>query len=225
METWVEEAQVIDPLTARIRLTAPNPRFMFTYFTHNFDNGVPIVPRHIWEGQDAQMFRNFDMERGWPVVTGPYRLEHSSPEQRVWRVRDDWWAEKIGFQQRPQVERLIYLPFMDEAKRVQSIIGNTVDMTLGMMPANIQTMIEQNPKVTTWSGRTVPFGYLDWWPLSFGFNALEPPFDDPEVRWAINHAINREQLVEVGWMGQASLRCCPSPIFPGCGRTWIRCRT
>jgi peptide/nickel transport system substrate-binding protein len=214
METWVEEAQVIDPLTARIKLTAPNPRFMFTYFTHNFDNGVPIVPRHIWEGQEAQTFPNFDMELGWPVVSGPYRLEHSSPEQRVWRVRDDWWAEKIGFQQRPQVERLIYLPFMDEAKRVQNIISNTVDMTMGLMPANIQTMIEQNPKVTTWSGRTVPYGYLDWWPLSFGFNALEPPFDDPEVRWAINHAINREQLVEVGWMGAGKPSVLPFPDFP-----------
>ena len=75
-------------------------------------------------------------------------------------------------------------------------ISNTVDMTMGLMPANIQTMIAQNPKVTTWSGRTVPYGYLDWWPLSFGFNALEPPFDDPEVRWAINHAIDRDQLVD-----------------------------
>jgi len=169
MDTWVEKAEVIDSLTARITLKAPNPRFMFSYFTNNFDNGVPIIPKHIWEGQNAQTFRNFDMTKGWPVVSGPYRLEVSSPEQRVWRVRQDWWAEKIGFQQRPQVERLIYVPFMDEAKRVQAIISNTVDMTAGVMPANAMTMIEENPEVTTWSGRDVPYGYLDWWPLSFGF--------------------------------------------------------
>ncbi|HCL28273.1 MAG TPA: hypothetical protein DIC52_07540 [Candidatus Latescibacteria bacterium] len=214
MKTWVEKAEVIDPLTAKITLTAPNPRFMFSYFTNNFDNGVPIVPRHIWEGQDAQTFTNFDVEQGWPVVSGPYRLEVSAPEQRIWRVRDDWWAEKIGFHDRPQVERLIYLPFMDEAKRVQAIISNTVDMTAGVMPANAKTMVEENPNVTTWSGRDAPYGYLDWWPLSFGFNALEPPFDDPEVRWAINHAINRDQLVEVGWMGAGKPTLLPFPDFP-----------
>jgi peptide/nickel transport system substrate-binding protein len=214
MKTWVEKAEVIDPLTAKITLTAPNPRFMFSYFTNNFDNGVPIIPKHIWEGKDAQTFKNLDMAQGWPVVSGPYRLEVSSPEQRIWRVRTDWWAEKIGFQQRPQVERLIYVPFMDEAKRVQAIISNTLDMTAGVMPANVMTMVDENPNVTTWSGRDVPYGYLDWWPLSLGFNAMEPPFDDAEVRWAINHAINREQLVEVGWMGAGKPSLLPFPDFP-----------
>ncbi|MDP6702891.1 MAG: ABC transporter substrate-binding protein, partial [Candidatus Latescibacteria bacterium] len=53
METWVEEAIALDDLTARIKLKAPNPRFIFTYFTHNFGNGVPIVPEHIWKDQKA----------------------------------------------------------------------------------------------------------------------------------------------------------------------------
>ena len=119
------ETEVVDPLTARIQLTAPNPRFMFSYFTHNFDNGVPIVPRHIWEGQDPERFTNFDPAQGWPVVSGPYEIEASTPAQRIWRVRDGWWAEALGFQQRPQVERIVYLPAMDEAKRVQNVVANT----------------------------------------------------------------------------------------------------
>ena len=77
METWVKEAVAVDSLTARIDLTAPNPRFIFTYFTHNFDNGVPIVPKHIWEGQDPETFKNLDLAQDWPVVSGPY----------IWRSR------------------------------------------------------------------------------------------------------------------------------------------
>jgi peptide/nickel transport system substrate-binding protein len=215
MQAWVKQATVLDPLTAHIELTAPNPRFMFSYFTNNFDNGVPIVPKHIWEGKDPENFANLDPTAAVsPVVSGPYRLEVSSPEQRIWRVRDDWWAEKIGFQSRPQVERLVYVPFMDESKRVQSIIANTTDITAGMMPPNIRTAVEENPQVTTWSGRESPYGYLDWWPLSLGFNAQEPPFDDPEIRWAINHAIDREQLVEVGWQGAGKPTLLPFPDFP-----------
>ena len=218
MKTWVEEAIAVDSLTARIELTAPNPRFIFSYFTHNFDNGVPIVPRHIWEGKDPEMFANFDLEKDWPVVTGPYRMVVSSPEQRIWDLREDWWAAEIGFQKLPRVERLIYLPYMEDAKRVQNLLGNHLDISGAMLPANIQTALEQNPRITTWSGRDVPFGYLDWWPLSLGFNDLEEPFSDVDFRWAVNHAIDRQQLVEVGWRGAGAPTLYPFPDFPNLRR-------
>jgi peptide/nickel transport system substrate-binding protein len=214
MQTWVKEAVALDDLTARIRLSAPNPRFVFTYFTHNFDNGVPIVPRHIWEGQDPETFANFDLQKGWPVVSGPYSLVLSTPEQRIWDLREDWWAKKIGFGELPRVERLIYLPYMEETKQVQNLIANYLDLCADMLPPNIQTVLDQNPLVTTWSGRRPPFGYLDWWPLSLGFNAQEAPFSEAEFRWAINHAIDREQLVQVGWQGAGAPTLLPFPDFP-----------
>ena len=70
MQTWVKSAVATDDHTAKIALTKPNPRFVFSYFTNNFDNGVPIVPKHIWEGQDPQTFSNFDQEKAgrWPAV-------------------------------------------------------------------------------------------------------------------------------------------------------------
>ena len=214
MQTWVKTAVASDSLTAHIALTAPNPRFVFTYFTHNFDNGVPIVPRHIWEGQDPKTFANFDLAQGWPVVSGPYRLAHSVPEQRIWDRREGWWATKIGFRQPPQVERLIYLPYMEEAKQVQNLATNAMDLCADMLPPNIRTTLEQNPNVTTWSGQEPPYGYLDWWPLSLGFNAQESPYDEPAFRWAVNHAINREQLVEVGWQGAGRTNPVAVPRLP-----------
>ena len=215
MEAWVAEATATDDYTAFIRLTAANPRFMFSYFTNNFDNGIPIVPKHIWEAQpDPVEFLNFDLEKGWPVVTGPYRIRLSVPEQRVWDRRDDWWASKIGFQDLPKVERLIYLPYMEGPKRVQNLISNTLDMSLDLRPPNIQSVLDANPNVTTFSGRELPHGYLDWWPICMGFNNLEAPFNDPEIRRAINYAINREQLVAIGWQGAGTLSYLPFPDFP-----------
>ena len=214
MRTWVKEAVVVDDLTARIVLTAPNPRFIFTYFTHNFDNGIPIVPKHIWEGQDAKTFTNFDMAQGWPVVSGPYRLALSVPAQRIWDLRRDWWAAKTGFQALPRVERVVYLIYMDEAKRVQNLIANQLDSSLDLRPPNIKIVLDRNPNVSTWTGREPPYGYLDWWPISLGFNNLEEPFNDPEIRWAINHAIDREQLVRIGWQGAGEYTLLPFPDFP-----------
>lgn len=214
MDKWVEEAVAVDSLTARFRLKAPNPRFVFSYFTHNFDNGIPIVPKHIWEGQDAKTFKNLDVSRGWPVVTGPYDMVLSTPEQRVYDLREDWWAAKIGFHALPRVERIIYLPRQDEAKRVQSMLANDLDICGTLLPANIRTILDHNPKVTTWSGKEPPYGYLDWWPVSLGFNNLEEPFTDPEIRWAINHAVNRPQLVEIGMQNAGDYTVLPFPDFP-----------
>lgn len=214
METWVKEAVAVDSLTARISLTSPNPRFIFTYFTHNFGNGVPIVPKHIWQGKKAETFTNFDMAKGWPVVSGPYEMVLSTPQQRIWDLREGWWAQKAGFKEMPKVERIIYLPFMEETKRVQNLLTNNLDSCLDMRPPNIRTIIEGNPKVSSWTGRQAPFGYLDWWPISLGFNALEAPFDDKDIRWAINHAIDRAQLIEVGWQGSGTSTLLPFPDYP-----------
>ncbi len=214
MEKWVKEAVAVDSLTARITLNEPNPRFVFSYFTSNFDNGIPIVPKHIWEGKDAQTFRNMDIAQGWPVFTAPYRLVLSTPEQRIYDLREDWWAKKIGFKELPKVERVIFLPRRDEAKRVQNMIANDLDICGTLLPANIRTILDHNPKVTTWSGKESPYGYLDWWPVSLGFNNLEEPYSDPEMRWAINHAINRQQLVEIGMQNAGDFTVLPFPDFP-----------
>ena len=214
MELWVAEASVVEDLQAKIALKSPNPRFVFEYLTNNFGNGIPIVPKHIWEGKDAKTFANLDLQRGWPVVSGPYRLVRSEPQQRIWDLRQDWWAAEIGFRRLPRVERLIYLPYMDEDKRVQLLISNQMDTCLDLRPSNIKTILDQNPAVSTWTGREPPYGYLDWWPIALGFNNLEAPFADAEIRWAINHAIDRQQLVEVGWQGAGTYSLLPFPDFP-----------
>jgi len=214
MKTWVKEAVALDDHTARITLTAPNPRFVYSYFTYNFGIGVPIVPRHIWEGKNPQTFANFDLSQDWPVVSGPYRLALSTPGQRIWDRRDFWWAARSGFHPMPQVERLIFLPYMDESKRVQNLLTDQLDTSLDLRPPNIRSAVEGNPRLTTWSGRQAPYGYLDFWPVSLGFNNLEEPFSDPQVRWAINFAIDRRQLVEVGWQGSGAPTRWPFPDFP-----------
>jgi peptide/nickel transport system substrate-binding protein len=214
MKNWVKRAVALDSLTARIELTAPNPRFVFSYFTSNFGIGMTIVPRHVWEGKDAETFTNFDLKKGWPVFTGPYRLSLSSPQQRIWDLRQDWWAVKAGFRELPKVERLIYLPYMEEAKRVQNLITNGMDTSLDLRPPNILTVLDNNPRVTTWTGREPPYGYVDFWPISLGFNNLEAPFSSVEIRRAINYAIDREQLVDIGWQQAGSSTLLPFPDYP-----------
>jgi len=89
-----------------------------------------------------------------------------------------------------------------------------MDTCLDLRPPNIQSVLDSNPQVTTWTGREPPYGYIDFWPISLGFNNLEEPFADLAVRRAINYAIDRTQLVEVGWQGAGTSTLLPFPDYP-----------
>jgi peptide/nickel transport system substrate-binding protein len=214
MKTCVQQARALDERTAQIDLNAPNPRFVFTYFTSYFCSGVPVVPRHVWEGRDPRQFANLDRARGWPVVSGPYRLALSTPQQKVWDLRRDWWAATTGFRPLPKVERIVYLTYLGETQRVENLIAGRLDSSLELRPANMKALLDACPSVSTWTGRQKPWGYLDHWPVSLGFNALEAPFSDPAFRRAVSFAIDRAQLVEVGWRGAGASTLVPFPEFP-----------
>ena len=214
IKKWVKKADAVDELTAKVYLTSPNPRFFFNYLTSHQDIGLWILPEHIWKDEDPKSFSNYDMAKGWPVVTGPYKLAISTKDQTIFDLRPDWWAAKIGFQPLPQVERLIFLPAFDETKHAQMLIGNEVDVGLTMSAEGIKRVLKQNPKVSTFSHDKPPYGYLDWWPTALGFNCSEPPFDDPEIRWAISYAINRDDVVTYGLQGLGTATRVTFPEFP-----------
>ena len=62
---------------------------------------VRIVPKHIWEGQDPETFTNFDLAKGWPVWTGPYKMIKASADRIRFDLDPNWWGAKTGFQSLP----------------------------------------------------------------------------------------------------------------------------
>ncbi|MCC6458414.1 MAG: hypothetical protein IT328_25920, partial [Caldilineaceae bacterium] len=163
LPVYLKEAQKVDDLTVKIILNSPNPAYWATTLSTN--HGPVMLPEHIWKDQDPLEFADFDLELGYPVGTGPYKLVFASPQQKVYDLRQDWWAAETGFKPLPQVERIIYLPAQDESQAAQLIIQNQVDMAPIMQVSTLQTVLAQNPKVMTFTGQESPYGYLDWCPI------------------------------------------------------------
>ena len=177
-----------------VKFKVPAPRF-FYFMTYKYDIGLYIVPKHIYEGQDWATFTAFDIAKGWPVTTGPWRLAFSSPEQKVIDRADSWWAVDQGLvEAMPQVERIIYLPFTEETQVAQQLISNEIDCSLDLRPLTMETVLAQNPAIITHTGSEPPYGYVDWWPTSLYLNNELEPFNDPDVRWAISYFIDRKQV-------------------------------
>ncbi|MGH7869281.1 MAG: ABC transporter substrate-binding protein, partial [Candidatus Dormibacteraceae bacterium] len=209
----VKNATAVDDHTFQVTLNTPDPRFHWDYFTYRADVGLPIVPEHVWKGQDPHTFTNFDMAKGWPLGTGPYKLVATSVQQKIWDLRLDWWAVKAGFQKLPQVERLIFLPGMNEITMAQMLITNQIDMAFSLTPQNLKLVQGQNPKIITHYDKP-PYGYMDWWPIGLGFNDTVKPFDDPEIRWAISYAIDRNEDVQFAFSGYNQVAPLPFPPYP-----------
>src|SRR5437879_4297955 len=59
----VASASAPDDLTVQVNLNGPTPRFHWDYFTFRADIAMPVVPQHIWEGQDPASFTNADLSK------------------------------------------------------------------------------------------------------------------------------------------------------------------
>ena len=213
VQEFVQEARAADPTTVVVRFKVPAPRF-YQFLTYKYDIGVYIVPKHIFQGQDWTTFKHFDPANGWPVTTGPWKVVFASPQQKVLDRRDDWWAAKAGLAPMPRVERNVWLPSAGEQTLAQALITNQVDSAMSMQPSTIQTVLRQNPRIITHTGEKSPYGYMDWWPYSLYLNTERPPFHDRDIRWALSHFIDRQQVVEVGFLGAAAPSPLPMPAYP-----------
>ena len=123
----LDEATATDPNTVVLKFKIPSPRFFF-FATYKYDIGIYIVPKHIFQGQDWTTFKHFDIAKGWPVTTGPWKVAASSLQQKVFERRDTWWAAEQKLAPMPQILRNIWLPMVGEQKTAQAQITNQVGL-------------------------------------------------------------------------------------------------
>ena len=151
---YLKDVTVVDPLTAVINLTKPAPRFFRDNLALGHENHQVILPKHIWEGKDPKTFTNFDLAKGWPCGTGPYKIVSSTAQQQIADRVDNWWGAKTGFKPAlPAPERLILIPVASDEAMAQLHIANSVDYGNPLQPGTFVGAQAQNPKLQSWARR------------------------------------------------------------------------
>lgn len=210
---WIKEIKVVNGRTTRIILNKPNPRFFFVYFIENSGIHIPILPEHIWKDQDPEIFSNVDSDKGWPIGTGPYKLVSSTASAQIYDRRNDWWAAKTGFQKLPMPERIIVVPPGGEEVAAQQLVKNELDVGPVLLKSTFEVAKRMNNDLVSWNRQGPQWGAPDACLLSVGMNTKLEPFNNRDVRWAVNHAIDRDSVVNLAYEGGVVKQVIPFSSF------------
>ncbi|MEY2424679.1 MAG: peptide/nickel transport system substrate-binding protein, partial [Actinomycetota bacterium] len=116
-----------------------------------------------------------------PIGTGPFKLESYTPNDRLVLVRnDDYWGPKAI------LDKVIFRPIADGPARRQALESNDIQGFDYVDPADVGSLGDAGYQVLERPAFNV--GYV-------GFNQAKPPLDNPKIREAIAHALNRAALV------------------------------
>ena len=111
-----------------------------------------------------------------PIGTGPYAFESWDAGIEIVLSRyEDYWGEK------PQIEEVTYVWRSEPTVAAQMVEVGEADITMSI-PEDLATT-------------EMDVAYPNFVTLYYIVGAWEPPLDDPRVRRALNHAIDREALL------------------------------
>jgi peptide/nickel transport system substrate-binding protein len=216
----LDKAEKVDDVTLKVTLNQTDWRFFFKSLTFRFDLGdeVAVQPMHIYKdvaAADLLTFMVFDVAKGWPVSTGPYGVGKSTDSSANFDIRPTWWGADTGFAPAyPEVWRLTCTASTTDTAAAQGLINNDFDHTLDLRPMVVaSTLAQAADHLTTWTGNKMPYGYMDWWPISIWFTTVTKPWDNPDVRWAVAYAIDQQKVVDVAWGGAGTPSNRPFPGF------------
>ena len=214
MKDWIASVTKVDDLTVEFQLTRPNPRFQLDYFSVRIWGGVNIVPEHIWSGQDPETFTNYDPDQGWPVFTGPYKLASASDTEFSYVRDDNWWGAASGFQSLPQPKKLVWVWYGPEETRAAAMGDDELDSLMDITLGALQALQTRNPNVIGHFAEP-PYAWVpDPCSRTFELNHTVEPWGSKEMRWALNYAIDREQIVAIAYEGSTFASRHFFPAYP-----------
>jgi len=186
----IASVEIVDDYTVTFMMSKPDPTIPGVLAWSRY---TPIVPNGIADQINI-------LSEG--IGTGPYQLVEFVPNDRVvYTCNENYWKPGV-----PCIKDLTLKVLSDEQSRVAALRSGEIDG--GNFSADVARTLENDDTLEVLSGLTAA-------PRVIHFNTTQDaPWRDVRVRQAINLAVDRQQIIDNVYGGNAELT---GPVPPGYG--------
>ena len=181
----IKSWEKVDDMTVKLTLTKPNAP-MLANLAMDF---ASVVSKEYADKLAAD--KNMIQLNQKPVGTGPFTFVDYQQDATIrYKANADYWGGK------QPIDDLIFAITPDAAVRMQRLKAGECHIANSPSPADIAGL-KADKDLTVMEQPGLNVGYL-------AYNSSQPPFDKPEVRRALNMAINKKAILDA--------------VFPGIGQ-------
>ncbi|RFU67102.1 ABC transporter substrate-binding protein [Peribacillus saganii] len=184
----IKEVKAVDEKTVEFTLNRPQAPFLKNLAMSPFAIASPTA---FEKGEDS-LAKN-------PVGTGPFKFVSWKPNDIIDLERnEDYWQEGL-----PKLAGVKFKVIKDNSARLNALIKGELDIIDGLNPSDMGK-VEADKNLALYERPSLNTGYL-------GFNVEKEPFNKKEVRQAISHLVNKEEIIKNFFEGTAQPATNPIP--------------
>lgn len=182
----IKEVEIVDEHTVKVVLNYPFPNLLFNLST----TASGIHP--------ANAYDKYGDDYGKRVVmgTGPYKLDEWIPGDKLVLAKNEkynWGPDWMSNTGPALIDKIILKVVPDETSRIMELEVGGIDI-LRNVPEIQVDQLESNPDITVHKEPATKLGYL-------AYATDIEPFTDVRVRRALNHALNKEEIIQFVFKG------------------------
>jgi peptide/nickel transport system substrate-binding protein len=180
----VRQVEIVDPLTVRFHLKEPWPDFLTFYGTSATAAGIVVPKKYLAEVGDDGFTKH-------PIGAGPYKfLSHTPGVEVVLEAYPGYWRHA------PYVKRLTMKSVPEGTTRVAMLKNGEADIGFAF-DGEDAVNVKNDPRLQLVATRHASIFWIEfpdqWDPKS--------PWHDKRLRLAVNYALDRKAINEIGCLG------------------------
>ena len=192
MATVIKDIVKVDDMTVKFMLSRAEAPFLAN-LAMDF---ASIVSKEYADALEAANTK--ELLNSAPIGTGPFQFVAYEKDAVIrFKANADYWDGK------PAIDDLVFAITVDPAVRMQKLQANECQMAPYPAPADLAALkADPNLVVTEQAGLNVAY---------LAYNTTVAPFDNAEVRKALNMAINKQAIIDAVYQGSGQMAKNPIP--------------
>lgn len=192
MPELVKSIEKVDDHTVKFVLNHPEAPFLANLAMDFASIVSKEYADHLTEAGRQADFNNI------PVGTGPFKFVGYQKDAVIrYQKNPDYWGEPA------KIDDLVFAITPDAAVRLQKLQAGECHVMPYPSPADVAAL-KADPNLTVMEQPGLNVAYL-------AYNTKQPPFDKPEVRRALNMAMNKQAMVDAVFQGMGQVAKNPIP--------------